>query len=112
MIIDFDENILSIKDASLKSNQISQLKFWGFKSVGKDAFTFSGDETGKLLKKIIAYFQKEKLTFKPTKNGQAKINSIAEQTAEFRGIKKLGEDFKKGVYDKKQFKEFEKFFKT
>lgn len=112
MTIDFNENILTINDASFNPKQISQLKFWGFKSIGKNAFAFSGDEAEKLLKKVVAYFQKEKLKFNPTKNGEAKINSIAERTAEFQNTKKLGEDFKKGVYSKKQFKEFEEFFKT
>ena len=72
MTIDFNENILTINDASFNSKQISQLKFWGFKSVGDDAFEFSGDESEKLLKKIIAYFQKEKLQFNPTKKWRSK----------------------------------------
>lgn len=112
MTIDFNENILSVSDASLKSNQISQLKFWGFKRVGENSFAFEGDEAEKLLSKIIAYCQKEKVKFKPTKKGEAKINSIAERTAEFQSTKKLGQDFKNGTYSKKQFKEFEEFFKT
>lgn len=111
MSIDFNENILTITDATLDPKQISQLKFWGFKSVGKNTFTFSGDEAEKLLKKVVAYFQKEKLEYKPTQSGEAKITSIAEQALEFQNTKKLGEDFKKGVYSKKQFKEFADFFK-
>lgn len=112
MTIDFKENILTISDASLKSKQIYQLKFWGFQSVGKNAFGFSGDEAERRLKQVIAYFQKEKIKFNPTKNGEAKISSIAERTEEFQSTKKLGQDFKDGVYSKKQFKEFEQFFKT
>ena len=112
MTIDFNENILTISDASLKSKQIYQLKFWGFQSVGENAFEFSGDEAERRLKQVIAYFQKEKIRFKPTKNGEAKINSIAERTEEFQSTKKLGQDFKDGVYSKEQFKEFKQFFKT
>jgi len=112
MTIDFNENILTISDASLSSKQVYQLKFWGFKSVGENDFEFSGDEAEKRLNQVIAFFQKEKLKFKPTKKCETKINSIAERTAEFQETKKLGQDFKNGVYSKKQFKEFEKFLKT
>jgi SNF2 family DNA or RNA helicase len=112
MTIDFNENILTISNASLSSKQVYQLKFWGFESVGLNAFEFSGDQAEKRLKQAIAYFQKEKLKFKPTKSGETKINSIAERTAEFQETKKLGQDFKNGVYSKKQFKEFEQFCKT
>jgi SNF2 family DNA or RNA helicase len=112
MTIDFNENILTISDAFLKAKQIYQLKFWGFQSVGETAFKFSGDEAERRLIQVIAYFQKEKIKFKPTKNGDAKINSIAERTEEFQSAKQLGQDFKEGVYNKKQFQEFEQFFKT
>ena len=112
MTIDFKENILTISDASLKSKQIYQLKFWGFQSVGETALEFSGDEAERRLMQVIAYFQKEKIKFKSTKNGEAKINSIAERTEEFQSTKKLGQEFKDGVYNKKQFKEFEQFLKN
>lgn len=112
MTIDFNENILTVNDASLNSKQISQLKFWGFQRGSKNSFAFEGDEAEKLLSKVIAFFQKEKIEFNPTKNGEKKINSIAERTREFQDTKKLGQDFKNGTYNKKQFKEFEEFFKT
>ncbi|MBM3417888.1 MAG: DEAD/DEAH box helicase [Bacteroidetes bacterium] len=112
MIIDFNENIFTINDASFNSQQISQLKFWGFKSVGKNAFIFSGNATEKMLIKSITYFQKEKLKFTLSKKGESRVKSIAEQIAEFQSTKKLGENFKNGVYSKKKFKEFEQFFKT
>ena len=112
MTIDFNENILTISDASLNSKQVFQLKFWGFESIGENDFEFSGDEAEKRLKQVIAYFQKEILIFKPTEKCETKINSIAERTAEFQETKKLGQDFKNGVYSKKQFKEFEMFLKT
>jgi len=113
MTIDFAKNILILEDiASLKSNQVSQLKFWGFKSGGNNSFEFSGSEAEKLLSKIITYFQKEKVKFIPTENCVEKINSIAERTEEFQSTKKVGQDFKNGTYSKMQFKEFEQFFKT
>lgn len=112
MTIDFNDDILLLKGTTLKSNQISQLKFWGFKSGGENAFEYSGDEVDKLLTKVIAYFQKEKVKFKPTKYCEAKINFIAERTEEFQTTKKLGQDFKNGTFNKKQFQDFEQFFKT
>jgi SNF2 family DNA or RNA helicase len=112
MIIDFTENIILLTDASLKSQQVSQLKFWNFKSVGENVLEFKGHDADKLLSKIIAYFQKEKVNFKPTANCETKINSIAEQTEEFQSTKMLGQNFKNGTFNKKQFKEFEEFFKN
>ena len=112
MIVDYNDSIINISEASLKSNQVSQLKFWGFINDESESFSYSGSEPEKLLLKVIAYFKKEKLKFKATKNGEAKINSIAERAAEFQSIKKLGEDFKNGTFSKKRFKEFEQFFKT
>lgn len=112
MTIDFNENILTVSDALFDSKQISQLRFWGFQRVNGNSFVFEGDEAEKLLSKVITYFQKKKIKFKSTKNSDAKINSIAERTAEFQRTKKIGEDFKNGTYSKKQFKEFEEFFKT
>jgi len=112
MIIDFNENILILKDTSLKPNQISQLKFWEFKNDGENTFAYTGDEAEKILTKIISYFHKEKIKFKPTKNCETKISSISERTEGFQNTKKLGQDFKNGTFNKKQFKEFEHFFKT
>ncbi|MGQ0829980.1 MAG: SNF2-related protein [Bacteroidota bacterium] len=112
MIIDFTENILILKNTSLKPNQISQLKFWGFKNEAENTFTYAGEEAEKILTKITSYFQKEKIKFKPTKNCETKIDSISERSEEFKNTKKLGKDFKNGTFNKKQFKDFEQFFKT
>lgn len=109
MLIDCSEQILSIKGPSLQPNQVSQLKFWGFRSDGEKAFEFSGDEAHKLLIKVISYFQKENVKFKPTRNCKAIINSIAKRTEEFESIKQLGKDFKNGTHNKKLFKEFQRF---
>jgi len=112
MMLDFSENNLLLKDVPLNANQISQLKFWGFKSKGKNTFEYSGDEAEKLLTKIRTYLQKEKIEFKPTKNCEAKINSLAERTEILQSMKKLGRDFKNGTFNEKQFKEFEQFCKN
>lgn len=112
MIIDYYDNTLLLKDASFKSNQASQLNFWGFRSEGDNIFKYSGDEAEKLLTKIVTYFQNEKVKFKPTKNCETKINSLADRTEEFQTTKKLGQDFKNGIFNKKQFKEFNFFLKT
>ena len=112
MTIDFVNNTLLLKDTSLKSNQISQLNFWGLKSVDKNVFEFSGNEAERVLLKVIAYLQKQKIKFSLSKSCQTMINSIAEKTGEFQIIKRLGQDFKNGIFSKKQFKEFEQFIST
>lgn len=112
MTLDLIKNTVVLKDVSLKPNQVSQLKFWGFRSDTKNNFENLENEPEKLLTKVISYFQKEKVKFKITKNCEAKINSIVARTEEFRNIKELGQDFKNGTFNKKQFKEFEQFIKT
>lgn len=112
MIIDFIEHTLRLNYKSLTSSQLSQLDFWGFKNISNNILEFNGLEADKILSKIIAYFNKEKIKFEPTKNCEIKINLIAERTEEFQSTKKLGQEFKNGKYNKKQFKEFEEFFKT
>ena len=112
MIIDYKDSVLILKDVSLKSNEISQLKFWGFSSEGKSYFEYSGEEAEKLLTKVIAYFHKEKIQFNPTKDCEIKINLLSKSTEEFHRIKKVGQDFKNGTFNKEHFKEFEQFFKT
>ena len=112
MTIDFNDDILLLKGTTLKSNQISQLKFWRFKSDGENAFMYSGDEAEKILIKVISYLKKEKVLFKTTKRCETKINSLSIRTEEFQSIKKLGQDFKNGTFNKKLFKEFGLFVKT
>lgn len=112
MILDYKENGIKISHASLKSNQKSQLIFWGFKHNENNTLEFLGSESEKLLLKTIAYFQKEKISYSTTKNCESNINTITERTEEFQRIKKLGEEFKNGKYNKKSFKEFESFFNS
>ena len=112
MTIDFTENIILLKEASLKTSQVSQLMFWGFNSAGENSFEFSGEEAEKLLTKLISYLQKEKIKFKQTINCEAKINSLTERIEEFQSIKKIGQDFKNGSFNKRQFKEFKQFIET
>lgn len=111
MTIDLTEDILLLRDVLLESNQISQLKFWGFKRDGENDLEYSGEDIEKILVKVVAYFQKEKVEFNPTKNCETKINSFTERTEEFQITKKLGQDFKNGIYNKKKFREFKEFFK-
>ena len=112
MIIDYNDNGIQLRQSLLKSNQVSQLKFWGFKNNEPDSLEFSGNEPEKLLLKTIAYFKKEKIPFNLSKSCESKVNSLIERTEEFQSIKKIGQEFKNGKYNKKQFKEFEAFFKS
>ena len=112
MIIDYNDKGVQLRQALLKSNQVSQLKFWGFKNNDPDSLEFSGNDPEKLLLKTLAYLKKEKIIFNPTKSCESKVNSLLERTEEFQSIKRLGQEFKDGKYNKKQFKEFKVFFKS
>lgn len=112
MIVDLSKNSINITNFSLQSYQISQLKFWGFKSGDNDILEFSGDKAEKVLIKIISYFQKEKLEFQATKECKNRIENITNKATEFQRIKKLGADLKNGNYDRKLFLEFSQFLET
>ena len=112
MIIDFVDNIIFLNEASLKTNQVSQIEFWRFKSDGENSFKYSGEGVDKLLVKLITYFKKENVKFKLSINCKNKINSLTERVEEFQVIRKLGQDFKNGSFNKKQFNEFKHFTKT
>ena len=110
MIIDLQNNKLCIRNIAFQSYQTSQLKYWGFKSAGENIFDFSGTDLDKVLLKIINYFKKEKIEFEVTEECSKRINAIISRINEFQNIKKIGDDFKNGVYDKQLFKEVSSFF--
>jgi len=112
MTIDFSEGILSLKDVSLAANQKSQLYDWGFKSDGENLFELTRGNVEKTLIKVTKYFQKEKIRYKTTKDCETKIAFIIERTEQFEGVKEVGENFKNGEFNKKEFKEFVLFFKN
>lgn len=111
MVIDFSDDILSIRDVSLASNQKSQLYDWGFRSDGENLFELSRGNAEKTLLKVIRYFEKEKIKYKTTKNCESKIAFITERTGQFEGVKEIGGNFKNGEFNKKKFKEFTHFLK-
>ena len=61
MIIDYVENIILIKEQSLKSNHISQLHAWDFKRDNDGTFRNSSKDNEKILFKVIKYFQKQSM---------------------------------------------------
>ena len=112
MRVDVVDNILQLKDATLKSNQISQIKYWGFIKNPENACEYSVVNSEKLINKVVAYFKKEKVNFRLTKNCVLKINSLAVNLEEFQSTKKLGKDFKNGIFKKSHFNEFKRFLVT
>jgi SNF2 family DNA or RNA helicase len=112
MIINFSENNLLLTDVSLKSNQTSQLKFWGFKSNGTNTLDFFGANAEKILIKVINYLEKEKVAFTTTKDCNELIEYIGNKEAVFLSTKELGGNFKNGKFDKTPFNEFVQFLET
>ena len=111
MTIDFKEGILSLRDVFLSSNQKSQLYNWGFRSDGENLFELSKGNLEKTLIKVVKYFKKEKIKYNTTKNLDSKIAFILENTEQFNSIKNTGENFKKGIFNKKEFGKFKLFLK-
>lgn len=111
MKIDFFKNIILLTDATLKSNQVSQLKYWDFKLNQEHGFEYSGEDAEKRLAQVITYLQKQKVEFMPTNRCEAKIIFIAERLEEFQTTKKLAQDFKNGIFNNKQYRDFDHFFK-
>lgn len=112
MILEFSDSEFSLKNISLKPNQKSQLFNWGFKSDSENNLFYTGRIAEKVLIKVINYFHKEKIKFTPTKSCESKIAFVAERTEQFEILKEQAENFKKGSFNKKQFKEFTQFCET
>ncbi len=109
MIIDLTEYSISISDYDLISHQISQLKFWGFKTVKPKMLSFYGQDSEKVLIKTLNYLQKECVKFTVTENCNILISKILERTNAFQNIKELGLAFKNGNFDETKFNEFKQF---
>jgi len=101
-----------ITDVLLKSNQTSQLKFWGFKSDGDNTLEFNGVNAEKILIKVINYFKKEKVTYTTTRKCIEVIDIIGRRTTNFQNIKELGANFKSGKFNKSSFNKFSKFLES
>jgi len=112
MIIDFSDNKLTIQNYSLTPYQISQLHFWGFISCKDNCLKYSDDDVEKILIKTINYLKKENVVFKTSESCTDKITSITNRIEIFNNTKELGENFKRGDFDKRQFKEFKEFFEA
>ncbi len=111
MILEFSDNEFSLTDVSLKANYKSQLQSWGFRGDDSDNLFYTGRFPEKILVKVVNYFAKEKIKFKATKSCEDRIADITERTAKFENVKSVGENFKNGNFNKKEFKEFAQFLK-
>lgn len=112
MIIELYKNHLCIKNITLQSYQINQLKFLGFKSISNNTLEYLGSDLKKVLTKVIKYFQKEKIKYEISEDCSKFINEIFFKINEFEKIKKLGKNFKNGIYDEKLLADFSKFLST
>ena len=112
MILEFSDAEFSIKELIFKPNQKSQLQDWGFKSDTNNNLFYTGRNADKTLIKVINYFEKEKIKFEATKNCKDKIALIAKKTEKFDDVKELGQNFKNGKFNKTQYREFVRYFKT
>src|SRR4030042_1259364 len=109
MIIDLQKNQLCIKNIALQSYQVSQLKFWEFKSTDENTLEYSGEDVEKVLIKVLNYFQKVKINFEISEDCSKIINEVLLKENEFKKTKKLGLDFKNGIYDRKLFIDFSNY---
>lgn len=109
MIIDFFENRLLLTNVSLKSNQTSQLKFWGFKRNNDSVLEYRGVYAKKILIKTKNYLEKEKVIYTTTKNCTQILDYIESKTTNFQNTKELGANFKSGKFHKSLFNDFSQF---
>jgi len=110
MKIDFIQNGICISNFILETRQISQLKFWGFKNDGSGKLLFVNDKSDKFLIKLVAYFQKENISYEPSNEFENKISELNENILQIQNLKKLGESFKNGHYNSEDFNKFCQFF--
>ncbi|MDH4130087.1 MAG: hypothetical protein OEV44_15120, partial [Spirochaetota bacterium] len=113
LTIDYIDNTIIIGNIkSLRSNQISQLRFWGFKKHTDNSYELFTDNPSIKLAKVLSYFNKENLNYcllEPCNNYITKINN---QKKFFEETKTLGREYKDGVFNQQLFSEFCDFIKN
>src|SRR5664279_815751 len=91
----------------------SQLSFWQFEySQSYSAHIFHGTEISLIIPKLIAYLEKEKLAYQLSDGLKHVVRMQEDESRELNGAKRSGRDFKEGVFDSDEAKEFSSFLKT
>ncbi len=98
MIIDIIKNKVAIHEyeSQLKSYHIQQLDFWGFKFDKDTKILVTHLEYKIILPKLLAYLNKEKISYKLTHLSQAKKDSLQKVKVEFENHLKKALEYKNG----------------
>lgn len=110
MIVDIVENILVVNDTSaqLKSQHVSQLKFWGF-TKAQDSCKYQIIFESSVLLKLQKYFSKNAISYSLSPFCQKVSLRLDEGRIERERIRALGQDLKDGKFDQTQFNNFFSF---
>ncbi len=108
--IGLSDGIITLeKTLGLKSHQLSQLSFWGFrKGVSGHSATIENEPITPLLK-ITNFFKKEGIPFSLSQECLEIVEKSKKDRIGFEGVKSFGRKFKDGIYDRKKFNDFKDF---
>jgi SNF2 family DNA or RNA helicase len=102
--------IISESSSKLKSDQVNQLKYWGFVRGPKDdVYTVNAQNFGSLLLKLLRYFDTEGISYCLSQSCQKYLLELNQRIKNFEEIKLLGKEYKEGRFDKVEFNEFSRF---
>jgi SNF2 family DNA or RNA helicase len=113
MLIDLLNNTLTITEensSKLKPYQISQISFWGFRKISeKNLYESSSQNIEVTLLKLIGYLNNENIPYSLSVSCQEYMSEINQKINELKIVKDLGEEFKKGKFEKDNFKQLISF---
>jgi len=112
MLIDISQNSLLVSEGlpKLRSDQVNQLKYWGFvKERSNGVYVLNSEDFDALLLKLLRYFDAEGISYVLSKSCQKHVSKLNQKIEDFERIKILGEKYKEGKYDGVKFSEFVSF---
>ena len=111
MRLENQENALVLidPDQELKSNQKSQLYFWGFNKEDGNKYVAVTEDLGSFIEKIYSYLNKSfsNIVFSP--ECQKIYSDYCDQKNNLAETILRGGNFKSGIYDENEFRKFDKF---
>jgi SNF2 family DNA or RNA helicase len=111
MRLENQSNALVLIDSNqeLKSNQKSQLSFWGFSKEDDNKYVAVAEDLGSFIEKIYSYLNKSfsNIIFSP--ECQKIYSEYCDQKNNLAETTLRGSKFKDGIYDEDEFRKFNKF---
>ena len=112
MLIDNTEDTIIIDDSytELRSDQVSQISFWGFrKAQSSNLYTLLTRDIDTILIKLVQYFDNERLPCSLSQSCQEHLTKIHSSINEFEKIKEIAQQYKNRQIDIPEYRVFLSF---